>query len=95
LDPPDGWTPPNEGGSVTGGIVGVGVVIGAVLILELGGGVVTLAAVDGGMLAAAAEAGLQLFVTESSAYPSGHVTVGATVVVGVVNCSHVLWQQRR
>jgi hypothetical protein len=69
-----GWTPPDVIGGVvsTGGIVGIGVVIGAVLIAEFGGGVVTLAPIAdpvgaGGMLPAIDDETMQLFVTASSA----------------------------
>jgi hypothetical protein len=59
-------------GGVTGGIVGIGVVIGAVLIAEFGGGVFTLAPIAdpvgaGGILPAAEEETIQVFVTASKA----------------------------
>jgi len=77
----DGWTPEVLGGD-TGGIVGIGVVIGAVLTDELGGGMLTLAPgmlpmlASGGTLPDIEEEGLHSLVTESYAYPLGHVTVG-------------------
>jgi hypothetical protein len=79
---------------VTGGMVGVGVVIGAVLIPGIGGGVVTSAPGsdpldEGGMLPDIAETVLHEFVMASRAYPLGHVIVGATVVVGVVKPSQL------
>jgi hypothetical protein len=88
------------GGAPTGGIVGIGVVIGAVLTPGLGGGVVTLAPGrepedEGGTLPDIADTGLQLLLMASIAYPSGHVTVGATVVVGVVKPSQLGREQRR
>ena len=67
----DGWTPEVIGGD-TGGIVGIGVVIGAVLTDELGGGMLTLApgmlpmlASGGGILPDMEEVGLHSFATES------------------------------
>jgi hypothetical protein len=66
----DGWTPELlEGG--TGGIVGIGVVIGALLTDELGGGMLTLAPVvlprlgSGGTLPDMEEVGLHSLETES------------------------------
>ena len=71
MAPPDGWTPPIDGGRLTGGIVAVGVVIGAVLSLPFGGGVVTLAPVvdsgGAGTLPDMDDEGLQLFVIASMA----------------------------
>jgi hypothetical protein len=70
--------------------------MGALLIAELGGGVDTLAPIDeegvdsGGTLPDIEEDALHSLVTESYAYPSGHVHVGATVAVGVVKPSHPL-----
>ena len=68
----DGWTPEVLGGE-TGGIVGIGVVIGALLIDELGGGMLTLAPVvlpklgsgGGGTLPDMEEVGLHSLETES------------------------------
>jgi len=60
----------------------VGVVMGALLIAEFGGGVDTLAPIDeegadsGGTLPDMDDVGLHSLVTESYAYPSGHVQVG-------------------
>ena len=78
----DGWTPEVLGGD-TGGIVGIGVVIGAVLTDKLGGGMLTLApgmlptlASGGGTLPDIEEEGLHSLTTESYANPSGHVQVG-------------------
>jgi hypothetical protein len=90
-----GWTPPVVIGGVTGGIVGIGVVIGAVLIAEFGGGAETLAPIPpstavGGTLPDIDEEGLHFLVTESYAYPSEHVQVGSTAVVGVVKPSQLL-----
>jgi len=67
----DGWTPEVlEGG--TGGIVGIGVVIGALLTDELGGGMLTLAPVvlprlgsGGDTLPDIEEVGLHSLATES------------------------------
>jgi hypothetical protein len=87
-------------GGITGGIVGIGVVIGAVLSAEFGGGVLTLAPISdppvgaGGMLPDIDEETMHVFVTASSAYPLGHVMVGSTVVVGVVNPSQLVRAQR-
>jgi hypothetical protein len=79
--------------------VAVGVVIGAVLIAEFGGGVMTLAPIvdsgGAGTLPDMEEVGVHDLVTASSAYPSGQVIVGATVVVGVVKPSQVAPVQRR
>jgi hypothetical protein len=69
--------------------------MGAVLIVELGGGIFTLAPDVGGILGEAAELTWHFFMTASYAYPSGHVGVGSTVVVGVSNPSHALIWQRR
>jgi hypothetical protein len=85
-------------GGITGGMVAVGVVIGAVLIAMLGGGVVTLAPIvdsgGAGTLPDMEDVGVHVFVTPSSAYPSGHVIDGATVVVGVVKPSQLEpWQR--
>jgi hypothetical protein len=60
------------GGIILDGIVAVGVVIGAVLIAEFGGGVVTLAPISdpvgaGGTLPDIEDAAIQVFVTASSA----------------------------
>jgi hypothetical protein len=86
-------------GGIAGGIVGVGVVIGAVLSAEFGGGVLTLAPISdpveaGGMLPDIDEETMHVFVTASSAYPLGHVIVGSTVVVGVVNPSQLVRAHR-
>jgi len=94
-----GWTPPEVIGGVTGGIVGIGVVIGAVLILEFGGGAVTLAPIDdpvglGGTLPDIEDVALHSLLIESYAYPSGHVIIGGTAVVGVVKPSQLLRLQR-
>ena len=85
---------------ITGGIgiVAVGVVMGAVLIAMLGGGVATLAPIvdsgGAGTLPDIAEEARQVLVTASRAYPSGHVIVGATVAVGVVKPSQLEpWQR--
>ena len=64
--------------------MGIGVVIGAVLTDELGGGMLTLApgmlaplaSGGGGTLPDIEEVGLHSLETESYAYPSGHVHVG-------------------
>jgi hypothetical protein len=74
----EGCTPPEVFGGFTGGIVGVGVVIGAELTAEFGGGVDTEAPMEdptaaGGTLPAAAEATLHVFDTLSNAYPSGQL----------------------
>jgi hypothetical protein len=68
----DGWTPDVLGGE-TGGIVGIGVVIGALLTDELGGGMLTLAPVvlprlgsgGGGILPDIDELALHSLETES------------------------------
>jgi hypothetical protein len=85
---------------ITGGIgiVAVGVVMGAVLIAMLGGGVATLAPIvdsgGAGTLPDIEDVGVHVLVTASSAYPSGHVIEGATVVVGVVKPSQLEpWQR--
>lgn len=75
-------------------MVGVGVVIGALLTPGIGGGVVTSAPGsdpldEGGMLPDIADTALHELLRASSAYPLGHVTVGATVVVGVVKPSQL------
>jgi hypothetical protein len=91
----EGWTPPEELGG-TGGIVATGVVMGAVLTAEFGGGVDTLAPIEDegvdstGTLPDMDDVGLHSLLTESYAYPSGHVHVGETVVVGVVKPSQLL-----
>jgi hypothetical protein len=86
-------------GGATPGIVAVGVVMGAVLIAELGGGVMTLAPIvdsgGAGTLPDMLEEAMQVLVTASSAYPSGQLIVGATVAVGVVKPSQVAPVQRR
>ena len=68
----EGWTPPIELGG-TGGMVGIGVVMGAVLTAELGGGVETLAPMEdegvdsGGTLPDMDDVGLHSLLTESYA----------------------------
>jgi hypothetical protein len=63
-------------------MVGIGVVMGAVLTAVFGGGVETLAPIDdegddsGGTLPDMEDVGLHSLLTESYAYPSGHVQVG-------------------
>jgi hypothetical protein len=49
---------------------------------------------EGGTLPDIDEEGLHSFVTTSYAYPSGHVQVGSTVVVGVVKPSQLVLAQR-
>jgi len=74
--------------------------MGAVLTAEFGGGVETLAPIDdegedsGGTLPDMEEEGLHSLLTESYAYPSGQVHVGATLVVGVVKPSQLPRLQR-
>ena len=68
----EGWTPPIELGG-TGGMVGIGVVMGAVLTAEFGGGVETLAPIveegvdSGGTLPDMDDVGLHSLLTESYA----------------------------
>jgi len=87
-------------GGIIGGIVAVGVVMGAVLIEAFGGGVEILAPTPdsggegGGTLPLIEEVGLHSLLTESYAYPSGQVIVGSTVVVGVVNISRLVRAHR-
>ena len=73
--------------------------MGAVLIEAFGGGVEMLAPTpdsggEGGTLPLIEELVLHSLVTESYAYPSGQVTVGSTVVVGVVNISRLVRAHR-
>jgi hypothetical protein len=68
-------------GGIIGGIVDVGVVMGAVLNEAFGGGVETLAPTldsggEGGIFPLIDELGLHSLLTESYAYPSGQVIVG-------------------
>jgi hypothetical protein len=73
--------------------------MGAVLIAEFGGGVVTLAPIvdsgGAGTLPDILEDAIHVLVIASSAYPSGQLIVGVTVVVGVVKPSQVAPVQRR
>jgi hypothetical protein len=63
-------------------MVGIGVVMGAVLTAEFGGGVETLAPIveegddSGGTLPDIEDVGLHSLLIESYAYPSGQVMVG-------------------
>jgi hypothetical protein len=63
-------------------MVGIGVVMGAVLTAEFGGGVETLAPIveegvdSGGTLPDMDDVGLHSLLMESYAYPSGQVHVG-------------------
>ncbi len=74
--------------------------MGAVLNEALGGGVEILAPTpdsggEGGILPLIEELVLHSLVTASYAYPSGQVTVGSTVAVGVVNISSPLLRAHR
>jgi hypothetical protein len=78
----DGCTVLDGAGGIEG-IVAIGVVMGALLTDELGGGVDTLAPIDeegdgdsAGTLPDMEEEALHSLLIESYAYPSGHVTVG-------------------